>query len=107
MTICSVVFSGLLAMAPTWVIVDIPYPEAGGGAEVSGPGGSGASAEAQITNVLNAYARTKSVEPLRKGDVLVTRIDGSRATGRVNRAGRTETVYLERAGSDWKIVRTE
>jgi hypothetical protein len=104
MTIATVVFIGLLAMAPNWAIVDIPYPEAAGGMLVAGPQ---ASAEAQIHEVLAAYARGKSTMPLRKGDVVVTRIDGPRASARISRAGRTETVYLELAGSTWKIVRAE
>ena len=105
MTIGSVVFIGLLAMTPNWAIVDIPYPEAGGGMEAPGPGRGGA--EAQMNEVLAAYARSKSSAPLRKGDVIVTRIDGARATARISRGGRTETVYLELTGSTWKIVKSE
>jgi hypothetical protein len=105
MTIGSVVFIGLLAMTPNWAIVDIPYPEAGGGTEASGPGPGGA--EAQMGEVLAAYARSKSSAPLRKGDVIVTRIDGSRASARISRGGRTESVYLELVGSTWKIVKSE
>lgn len=105
MTIGSVVFIGLLAMAPNWAIVDIPYPEAAGGMVAGAPAPT--SAEAQIHEVLTAYARGKSTAPLRKDDVVVTRIDGSRATARVSRGGRTETVYLELVGPAWKIVKAE
>jgi hypothetical protein len=58
MMIGNLAIVGLLAMAPNWAVVDIPYPEAGGSA-------------------------------------------------RVTRAGRTEIVYLELQGSEWKVVRTE
>jgi hypothetical protein len=30
--VSSVVFVGLLALAPNWAIVDIPYPDSNGGA---------------------------------------------------------------------------
>ena len=102
MMIGNLALLGLLAMAPNWAVVDIPYPEAIGAGEVQE-----LTPEAQVTEALVAYARSKSASPLRKSDIVVTRIDGPRATARVNRGGRTEIVYLEHAGHEWKVVRTE
>jgi len=103
MTIGSLVFAGLLAMAPNWAVVDIPYPEAAGAGEAQAPG----NAETQIWDTLSTYARSKSTAPLRKSDIIVTRVDGNKATARVTRSGRTEVIYLEYTGGEWKIVRTE
>jgi hypothetical protein len=93
---------GLLAMAPNWAVVDIPYPDAVGAGEVHE-----VAPEAQVSEALVAYARSKSGTPLRKSDIVVTKIDGPKATARVTRGGRVEVVYLELAGGRWKVVRTE
>ena len=104
MTIGSVVFAGLLAMAPNWAVVDIPYPDAVGNADGQQ---SPATAEQAIWDALASYARSKSSAPLRRSDIVVTRIDGNKAAARVSRGGKTEVVYLELSGSEWKIVRVE
>ena len=62
MAIGSVVLMGLLAMAPNWAIVDIPYPEAGGGMEAQ----PAPTPEARVIEALTAYARAKSLK-LRRG----------------------------------------
>lgn len=102
MMIGNLALLGLLAMAPNWAVVDIPYPDAGGTGEVHE-----LAPEAQVSEALYAYARAKSTAPLRKSDIVVTRIDGAKATARVTRGGRVEIVYLELAGHEWKVVRTE
>ncbi|MEO5691702.1 MAG: hypothetical protein ABIQ72_01135 [Usitatibacter sp.] len=103
MTIGSFVFAGLLAMAPNWAVVDIPYPEADG----TGIEPVAGSAEAAVWESLASYARSRSTAPLRKSDIVVTRIDGNKATARVTRGGHTEVVYLEHSAGAWKVVRTE
>ncbi len=103
MTIGSFVFAGLLAMAPNWAVVDIPYPEAIGAGEAQAP----ANAEGQVWAAVAPLARSRSTAPLRRSDIIVTRIDGNKATARLTRNGRTEVVYLERAAGEWKVVRTE
>ena len=100
MTIGGVVFIGLLAMAPNWAIVDIPYPEAGGGTEVRHtPADS-------VADALAAYARTRALK-LRRSDITDLRIDGSKATARVNFVSRTETVHLELVKDEWRVVKSE
>jgi len=103
MTIGSLVFAGLLAMAPNWAVVDIPYPDAVANGDAQAP----ANSEAAIWDALASYARSRSSAPLRKSDITVTRIDGNKASARVSRAGRIEVVYLEYVSGEWKIVRTE
>lgn len=105
MTIGSFVFAGLLAMTPNWAVVDIPYPEANATGMDAMP--AAGSVEAAVWDALAAYARAKSTAPLRKSDIIVTRIDGNTATARVTRSGRTEVVYLAYSAGAWKIVRTE
>ena len=82
MAIGSVVFAGLLAMAPNWAIVDIPYPEAGGGMEAS----SAPTPEARVIEALTAYARGRSLK-LRKGDIADIKVKGARATAAINSIG--------------------
>jgi hypothetical protein len=101
MTISDFVFVGLLAMAPNWAIVDIPYPEAGGGTEVRAT-----TPEMLVTDALASYARTRALK-LRKADISELRIDGPKATARVVFTTRTETVHLELVKDEWRVVKTE
>jgi len=103
MTIGSVVLAGLLAMAPNWAVVDIPYPDAVGSGEAQTP----ANAETQVWDALASYARSKSVAPLRRSDIVVTRIDGNKAAARVSRGGKSEVIYLEYTAGEWKILKIE
>jgi hypothetical protein len=102
MMIGNLALLGLLAMAPNWAVVDIPYPDVGGTGEVHE-----LAPETQVTEALIAYARTKSAAPLLKSDIVVTRIGAGKATARVTRGGHVDIVYLELAGQEWKVVRTE
>ncbi len=102
MAIGSVVFAGLLAMAPNWAIVDIPYPEAGGGMEAS----SAPTPEARVIEALTAYARGRSLK-LRKGDIADVKVEGARATARLMLPNHAETLHLELVGQDWRVVKTE
>ena len=95
----SVVLVGLLAMAPNWAIVDIPYPEASGGS-------ARAAAENQVVDALQEYARAHSAV-LRKGDIQELRIEGAKATARVLVGSRSEVVHLEYAPGGWRVVRAE
>jgi hypothetical protein len=96
----SVVLVGLLAMAPNWAIVDIPYPEASGGSAVR------ATAEGQVVDALQEYARAHSVV-LKKGDIQDLKIDGPKATARVVVGQRAEVLHLEHAPGGWRVVRAE
>ena len=98
----SMVLMGFIAMAPNWAIVDIPYPEAGGGTEAQAP----ATPEARVIEALTAYARGKSVK-LRKGDIADLKVDGTRATARLMLPNHPEVLHLELIGHDWRVVKTE
>ena len=95
--ITSVVLAGFLAMGPHWGIADIPYPE------VSNPS---ESVECRIAATLAGYARSKSAA-FRKDDLSSLRIEGPRATARLTFPNRVETVYLERLGDEWRVMRVE
>ena len=101
MAMGSVVLLGLLAMAPNWAIVDIPYPEAGGGMEAQA-----ATPEARVIEALHAYARGKSLK-LRKGDIADLKFEGARATARLVLPHHSESLYLELIGHDWRVVKTD
>ena len=101
MTVGSVIFIGLLAMAPNWAIVDIPYPEAGGGTEVRAT-----TPETLVTEALAAYAKGRALK-LRKADISELRIDGPKASARLTFPARTETVHLELVKDEWRVVKTE
>ena len=101
MTIGSVLLVGLLAMAPNWAIVDIPYPESSGGLEARG-----ATPEAQVIDALAHYARGKALT-LRKADIVELRIEGPRATARLALPSHAETVHLELVQHEWRVVRIE
>ena len=102
MALGNIVLVGLLAMAPNWAIVDIPYPEAGGSAEAQ----SAPTPEAQVAEALSRYARGRSVS-LRKGDIAEIKVDGPRAIARLSLPNRTETVHLELFHHEWRVVKTE
>lgn len=101
MTIGSIVFVGLLAMAPNWSIVDLPYPESGAGGETAMP------VEAQVTEAVVQYTKSKGSTPVRKADIVGVKVDGLKATARITLAHHTETVYLECVQHEWRVVRTE
>ena len=98
MTIGSIVFVGLLAMAPNWSIVDLPYPESGAGGETA------VSAETQVTEAIVQHIRAKGTAPVKIGSV---KVEGTRATARITLARHSETVYLEYVQHEWRVVRTE
>ena len=100
MAIGSVVLMGLLAMAPNWAIVDIPYPEAGGGMEAQ------PTPEARVIEALYAYARARSLK-LRKGDIADLKVEGPKATVRLMLPNHPETLHFELVGHDWRIAKTE
>jgi hypothetical protein len=99
--VSSVVLVGLLAMAPNWAIVDIPYPDSAGGAHHALP-----STESQVTDALLEYGKSRSV-PLRKGDISELKVEGARASARVHLGARTERVHLEYHNQEWRVVRVE
>ena len=97
----SVVFVGLLAMAPNWAIVDIPYPDSPGGVHHALP-----STESQVADALTEYARGRSVA-LQKGDISDLKVEGARATARLHLGARFERVFLEYHNQEWRVVRAE
>lgn len=99
MTIGSIVFVGLLAMAPNWSIVDLPYPESGAGGETAA-----VPVETQVTEAIVQHARARGTAPVRIGSV---KVEGTRATARITLARHSETVYLEYVQHEWRVVRTE
>ena len=99
--LCSVVFAGLLAMAPNWAIVDIPYPEASGGIHHALP-----STESQVSEALLEYAKGRSIA-LQKGDISEVKVDGARASARVHLGARFERVHLEYQNQEWRVVRVD
>jgi hypothetical protein len=99
MTIGSIVFVGLLAMAPNWSIVDLPYPETGAGGETAA-----VPAETLVTEAILQHAKAKGNAPVRIGAL---KVEGTRATARITQARHSETVYLEYIQHEWRVVRTE
>jgi Ser/Thr protein kinase RdoA (MazF antagonist) len=99
--VSSVVFVGLLALAPNWAIVDIPYPDSNGGAHHALP-----STESQVTDALLEYAKGRSLA-LQKGDVTDLKVEGARATARLHVGARFERVHLEYHNQEWRVVRVE
>jgi hypothetical protein len=98
---CSVVFVGLLALAPNWAIVDIPYPDSGGGVHHALP-----STESQVADALQEYAKSRSVA-LQKGDVTEVRVEGVKASARIHVGARFERVHLEYHNQEWRVVRVD
>jgi hypothetical protein len=98
----SVVLAGLLALAPNWAVVDIPYPETSGGSAPT----SRAGPDAPVIDAVHGYVR-KSSAGLRKGVVTDVRIEGTKATAKVLIGQRAETVYLEYVHPEWRVIRTE
>ncbi len=98
---CSVVFVGLLAMAPNWAIVDIPYPDSSGGVHHALP-----STESQVADALLEYAKSRSVA-LQKGDISELKVEGAKASARVHLGARFERVHLEYHNQEWRVVRVD
>ena len=98
--VSSVVLAGLLAMAPNWAIVDIPYPDASGGSAVH------ATPETQVVDALHEYARSRSAT-LKKGAITDLKIEGAKATARVLMGVRPETVHLEHVQHEWKVIKVD
>jgi len=99
--VSSVVLVGLLAMAPNWAIVDIPYPDSKGGVHHALP-----SLESQVTDALLEYGKGRS-PALQKGDITELRVEGAKATARVHVGARVERVHLEYHNQEWRVVRVE
>ena len=97
----SVVLVGLLAMAPNWAIVDIPYPDAKGGVHHALP-----SLESQVTDALLEYAKGRSL-PVQRGDISELRVEGAKASARMHVGARFERVHLEYHNQEWRVVRVE
>ena len=99
----SVVLAGLLALAPNWAVVDIPYPETSGGSAASG---AVVGPDAPVIDAVHGYVRRSSAG-LRRGIVTDVRIEGNKATAKVLIGQRAETVHLEYVRPEWRVIRTE
>jgi len=99
--VSSVVFVGLLAMAPNWAIVDIPYPDSSGGVHHALP-----SMESQVAEALVSYGKARSVA-VHKEDIIELHVEGVKATARVHLGARTERVHLEYLNQEWRVVRVD
>ena len=99
----SVVLAGLLALAPNWAIVDIPYPETSGGSAASR---AAVGPDAPVIDAVHGYVHKNSAGR-RKGIVTDVRIDGNKATAKVLVGQRSETVHLEYVHPEWRVIRAE
>ena len=99
----SVVVAGLLALAPNWAVVDIPYPETSGGSATSR---AATGPDAPVIDAVHGYVR-KGSAGLRRGIVTDVRIEGNKATAKVLVGQRVETVHLEYVRPEWRVIRTE
>ncbi len=102
MAIGSVLLVGLLAMAPNWAIVDIPYPESAGAVEAHPP----PTPQAQVAEALAIHARGKALA-VRKSDIVDIKVDGPHATARLALPNYNEVFQLEYVNREWKVVRPE
>jgi len=99
----SVVLAGLLALAPNWAVVDIPYPETSGGSATSR---AATGPDAPVIDAVHGYVRQSSAGR-RKGVVTDVRIEGNKAVAKVLIGQRSETVHLELVQHEWRVTRTE
>ena len=97
--------AGVLAMGPQWYAmgpwspVDLPYPDISTSESI---GGQSHAPEAQVNESIAAWA--KRTAPGRKVEVNEVRIEGPRATARVDAADRAYVLKLERVGEEWRVL---
>jgi hypothetical protein len=100
MSISALLLAGVLAMGPQWSIVDLPYPE------VKSPdsmGGYVPSTEVQVNETIANWVKRNKPTGV-KHEVTQVRIDGGKATARINLPDRTWQIRLERGEQGWKVI---
>ena len=94
-----VLVTSMMAMAPQWAIVDLPYPEVG--YEAAAPATAARITEA-VTNFAKAKAPGKTFS--RTPEMTDLRVNDSTASLRINMGDRTEVVILTRVNNDWRVI---
>ena len=92
--------TGLVAMAPQWVIVDLPYPEVTGAEAVS------PAIDAGIAAAVTSYVRARGRMPPGKPEMTDLRVEKGTASLRLTMAGRTEIVVLLRIDNEWRVLQS-
>ncbi len=86
----------LLAMAPSWAIIDLPYPEVAGG-EIAAP-----PLDARLAEAVTSYARTRA--PATRPEISPLQVDPGVARLRLVFGDRSEIVVLVKVKNEWKVV---
>lgn len=95
-----VLATSLMAMAPQWALVDLPYPEVAGAEAASPP------IDARIAEAVGSFARARG-EPLpRNPEMTDLRVDQGVASLRLRMAGRTVIVVLLRVDNEWRVLQS-
>lgn len=92
--------TGLMAMAPQWVIVDLPYPEITGAETASAP------IDARIAEAVTTYARTRGRALPRPAEMTDLRVEKGTASLRLRSADRTEILVLLRVDNEWRVLQS-
>lgn len=92
--------TGLMALAPQWVIVDLPYPEVTGAETASPP------IDARIAEAVTTYARARGRPLPRQAEMTDLRVEKGTASLRLRSADRTEIVVLLRIDNEWRVLQS-
>lgn len=95
-----VLATSLMAMAPQWAIVDLPYPEVTG-AEAASP-----SVDPRIAEAISSYARARGKPLPRPPEMTDLRVEQGTASLRLKMADRTEIVVLLRVNNEWRVLQS-
>jgi hypothetical protein len=92
--------TSLMAMAPQWAIVDLPYPEVTGAETASPP------IDARIAEAVTTYARSRGQPLPGKPEMTDLRVEKGTASLRLKMADRTEIVVLLRVNNEWRVLQS-
>lgn len=94
-----VLVTAVMAMAPQWAIIDLPYPEIG--YEAAAP-----ATAARITEAVTNYAKAKAPGKTlaHKPEMSDLRVNDTTASLRLTMGDRTEVVILTRVNNDWRVI---
>lgn len=95
-----VLATSLMAMAPQWAIVDLPYPEVTGGETASPP------IDARIAEAVASHARARGKPLPRNPEMTDLRVERGTASLRLKMADRTEIVVLLRVNNEWRVLQS-
>jgi hypothetical protein len=101
MSMTHALLSALVAFGNQWPIIDLPYPDVGGGGA-----GEVVTVETEVERALVRHARMRDPagHPGRKPEVSQLRIDGPRASAVVTFGERAERVQLQRIDGEWRVL---